>query len=91
MLLRFYRSGKTGIAMAAIIAISCLQIGWWNLEAGVPPSLTSGALTIAVGLLYAIPLLLDRLLGPSLGPWGRIALLPAAIAATEFAVGAILP
>ncbi len=91
LLLRFYRSGKAGIAIAAIIAISCLQIGWWNLETGVPPSPTSGALTIAVGLLYAIPFVLDRLAGPSLGPWGRIVLLPAGMAATEFAVGAVLP
>lgn len=91
LLLRFYRSGKAGIAIAAIIAISCVQIAWWNLETGVPPSPSSGALTIAIGLLYAIPFVLDRVTGPSLGPWGRIALLPAAMAATEFAVGAVLP
>jgi apolipoprotein N-acyltransferase len=91
LLLRFYRSGKAGTAIAAMIAISCLQIAWWNLETGVPPSPTSAALTIAVGLLYAIPFVLDRLVGPRLGSWERILLLPTAMAATEFAVGAILP
>lgn len=91
LLLRFYRAGKAGVAVTAIIAISCLQIGWWNLETGVPPSPTSAALTIAVGLLYAIPFILDRVAGSRLGPWGRILLLPSAMSATEFAVGAFLP
>jgi apolipoprotein N-acyltransferase len=91
LLVRFYRSGSIGVAVAAIIAISCLQIGWWNLETGVSPSGTSAALTVAVGLLYAIPFLLDRLSGQSLGTWGRILLLPAAMAAAEFAVGSVLP
>lgn len=91
LLLRFYRSGKASVAVMASIAISCLQIGWWNLETGVPPSPTSAALTIAVGLLYAIPFILDRMAGSRLGPWARIILLPSAMAATEFAVGAILP
>lgn len=91
LLLRFSRTSRPAIATAGVIAVSALQIAGYMVETAAPFNATTTALCLALGAVFALPYLLDRLLGGRLNDPGRVFLLPAAAALTEFAVASLLP
>ena len=91
LLLRFSRTSRPAIATVGVIAVSALQIAGYMVETAAPFNAMTTALCLALGAVFAVPYLLDRLLGGRLGDLGRVFLLPAAAALTEFAVASLLP
>ncbi|MGA0602694.1 nitrilase-related carbon-nitrogen hydrolase [Caulobacter sp. KR2-114] len=90
-LLRFARTSAPAVAIAAVVAVSGAQIAGYMLETAAPFNAMTTALCLALGAIFAVPYLLDRLLAPRLGEAGRVLLLPAATAMTEFAAASLLP
>jgi apolipoprotein N-acyltransferase len=91
LLLRFSRTSRPGAAIVGIVLASTLQIVVYLLEANVPFSVTSVVLGLALGLLFAVPYVVDRLLCGRLRGVARVMLMPAAWGLTEFAAASVLP
>ncbi|MGA6972338.1 MAG: hypothetical protein WBY93_11955 [Candidatus Binatus sp.] len=92
-LLRFSRTNRPAIAIGALAIVSFLQIAWMALESATnlftSPVLT--LLTFILAAIFVVPSALDRLFVARLNSIGRLLLFPAAAAAIEFIVGAVLP
>lgn len=91
LLLRFSRTSRPAIAAVGVTAVSALQIAGYMVETAAPFNATTTTLCLAAGVVFALPYILDRLLGGRLGDLGRVFLLPAAAALTEFAVASLSP
>ncbi len=77
-LLRFSRtSGRIG-AIGGIAFVSSAQVAWLIFENGVSLDVLRIGLSVCLGVLYAIPYGLDRLLAERLSVIGRVLLLPVA-------------
>lgn len=92
-LLRFSRVSRPATAIAGLVAASFLQMIWMGFEwaTNLAASPVTAAIALILGLLFAVPYVLDRLLAGRLPLAGRLLLFPAVVAAVEFAAGAILP
>jgi apolipoprotein N-acyltransferase len=92
-LLRFSRTSRPAIAIGVLAIVSFLQIAWMGLESATnlftSPVLT--LLTFILAAIFVVPYALDRLFVARLNSIGRLLLFPAAAAAIEFIVGAVLP
>ena len=93
LLLRFSRSVGPATAIAALCAVSFLQMAWAGVEYATDLTSTAATtvLTFVLGAMFAIPYIVDRLAAGRLSGAGRVLLFPAAWAATEFVVSANLP
>jgi len=92
-LLRFSRMSRLSVAIPVLVALSFLQMIWMGFEYAVDltNNATSFFLAFFLGLFFAIPYVLDRLLAERLNDIGRLLFFPTAWAGLEFAVGSILP
>lgn len=90
-LLRFSRASGPWTAIAAMVLVSAAQIGGYMIETAAPFNAVTSVICLALGAIYAAPFVLDRLLATRLAGLGRVLLLPAAAAATEFAASSVLP
>ena len=90
-LLRFSRNSRplAGISLVWLAAIAAAL--FWAWELAIPMPLTTIAACVALGTVFMLPYLLDRLLTPRLGLIGRLLLFPAALAACEFLIGIFSP
>ncbi len=90
-LLRFSRTSPPAMAIGAMVAASTLQMAAYIYEMGAPFSGTGIALCLILGSAFAIPYVLDRLVGPRLRDWARLFLFPLCVVLVEFAAANLLP
>lgn len=91
LLLRFTRSGRWWTGLGLVLAVSIANVLWWAVQLAVPLLPLTLAFAALLGIAYALPYALDRLLAGRLGLAGRLLVFPLAIVASEFAVGAVSP
>lgn len=92
-LLRFSRTSRPAMAIAALAVVSFLQLACMGLESG-KSFFTDGVttvLTCILAVIFVVPYALARLFTGRLNAIGRVLLFPAAAAAMEFIVGSLLP
>lgn len=90
-LLRFSRISKPTAALPGVLAVCLVQIGVYLVASAVPFNVMTVALGLTVGTAYALPFMLDRVLGPGLPEGARTLLFPTAAVVAEFGIGAVLP
>jgi len=92
-LLRFSRTSRPAMAIAALAVVSFLQLACMGLESATSffTDTVTTVLTSVLSVIFVIPYALDRLFAGRLNALGRVLLFPAAAAATEFIVGSLLP
>lgn len=90
-LLRFSRASPLPLALLGVLAVSLVQIATYLVASAVPLNAMTGVLGLIVGVVYALPFVLDRTLGARLPAPARLLLLPVAAVVGEFAIGAVLP
>jgi apolipoprotein N-acyltransferase len=90
-LLRFSRSTRPWPAtvLVSIASVSAAMFWLWQLAIPLVPSSVGGS--VAYGVLFAVPFVLDRLLWRRLPPIGGLLLFPAALAACEFLASVFSP
>lgn len=91
LLLRFSRTSRPAFAVAGLIAATGLQMVGYMLAGAAPFTPLTTLLCLILGLLFALPYILDRLFVGRLGSVAGLLLLPAAWALTEFAAASLLP
>lgn len=90
-LLRFTRISRPLPGILLIWAVSIGAALFWVWSLAIPMPLTTVIGCFAYGTIFMLPYLLDRLIGPRLGTYGRLLLFPAAMAAAEFIMGVFSP
>ncbi|MDQ0465237.1 apolipoprotein N-acyltransferase [Caulobacter ginsengisoli] len=91
LLLRFSRTSRPAPAIAGVVVAAGLQMAVYMLEAAAPFTPIAIVLCLVLGLLFAIPYILDRLVGGRLSSPARLLLMPLAWVMTEFAAASLLP
>lgn len=91
LLLRFSRTSRPVPAIGGVTLVSGLQIAAYMLEGAAPFTPTAIVLSLILGLLFALPYILDRLLVGRLAGAGRLLQMPLAWGMTEFAAASLLP
>lgn len=91
LLLGYVRTTKPVIGLFAVWIVCVAGALYWALQLVIPLNAITTLACVAFGTIYSLPYVLDRLAGPRLGPFGRLFLFPAAVAASEFAMGVISP
>ena len=85
-LLRFTRTSSTPLALAGIVLALAAQMLALITSYGIAFTVPIALICLTVGVLYAIPYGLDRIFAARLGAVGRLFLLPAAAALTEYLI-----
>ncbi|HEX2590611.1 MAG TPA: nitrilase-related carbon-nitrogen hydrolase [Rhizomicrobium sp.] len=93
VLLRFSRASRPLVAIAAVVTVSFLQMIWMGAEdaTNLASNPVTALLTFILGLIFAIPYIMDRLFAGRLSATGRLLLFPTVWAAVEFIVSSNLP
>jgi apolipoprotein N-acyltransferase len=91
LLLRFSRTSAWPVAVAGTVLAAAVQMAVYMMEGAAPFNPIAIGLCLALGLLFALPYAADRLIGPRLSDLGRLLLMPAAWALTEFTAASTLP
>lgn len=90
-LLRFGRNSVVLVAVAGLMSAMLVQTFAYLILNAIPFNAMTLSLGLIVSSAYALPLILDRLIGGRLSPGLRILLLPVAMVAVEFGIGSVLP
>jgi len=90
-LLRFSRTSRIGIAVLLLVAASIAAALFWAWQSAVPFTAVTTIGCLAYGVVFALPLIFDRLLTPRLGPLAGLLAYPALLTACEFVLGAVSP
>lgn len=90
-LLRFGRNSSVPVAVAGLLMAMLVQTFAYLVLNAIPFNVMTLSLGLVVSSAYALPLILDRLIGVRLSPGRRILLLPVAMVAVEFGIGSVLP
>ena len=91
-LLRFSRASRPWAATSLIALVAVADVLYWWVEVGNAGKLVpENLLLIPLGLIFALPYAMDRLLAPRLGLVGRLMVFPAAWACAEFLLGSLSP
>ncbi|WEK00046.1 MAG: hypothetical protein P0Y59_24655 [Candidatus Sphingomonas phytovorans] len=91
LLLRFSRTSGVAVAITGLLAASLVQNLAYFLLNAIPFNPLTATLCGAVSIAFALPAILDRMLGPRLSTTGRLFLLPVAMATVEYGAGSVLP
>lgn len=91
LLLRFVRSTHAAIAATGAVAAMLVQNLAYIFLTAIPFNRMTVALGLMVSVVYAIPMILDRIVGIRLPASSRIFLLPSAMVVAEFGIGSALP
>ncbi len=91
LLLRFSRTSRPAVAIIGLVCAAGLQMAIYMIEGAVPFTPIAIVLCLALGLLFATPYILDRLVGGRLNAPLRLLLMPLAWGLTEFAAASLLP
>ena len=91
-LLRFSRTSRpwAAVALVALVAVADVLYWWAEVGNGAKPG-PENLLLVPLGLVFALPYAMDRVLAPRLGLFGRLMVFPAAWACAEFLMGSVSP
>lgn len=91
LLLRFARGGSWWTSLGLMLIVSVANVLWWAEQLAIPLQPMTIAFAVALGLMFALPYVIDRILITRLGTASRLFAFPVAIVVCEFVVGAVSP